>query len=519
MNVIWIITKKEFFEKILDFRVTVSFVIAIALTVISTLVVGADYQFKKAEYDRIVAKAQSELSEVKVFSQYEPKVFYSPSPLSVFSKGIDVPTPISETININWVPHYRGGVSEEANPLMQVYNALDLVTVIRILFSLLIVLLTFDTFSGEKEQGTIKQMLSNPLSRINVLFGKFIGTLMIVGTVVILTFIITLIVLGFSSDIVLTAEEYLRVLLMAIATFIYLSIFVAIGIFVSIKLHHSSTSLTVMLVIWIFVCILQPNLNTYIANKLTKLTTSKDTQATPIDVEAEYARKLEMLQEQNRKLLDDSTKKRYPEGSIDLGGLQIYTPLADADYDILKYTMDQISIYREAAEYAEKSYDRYNSSIINRLERPLYWKRVLEFISPAAFFTHSIAILSRTDYDNVLDVYEQMRRYRKQFIAYLDQKGVFSTNSHFYFTRLSKEQIDREATEFRILQYEKDSASVPWTRFQSPLNVSDAPVFGAQQSGLLADVENSAEKMISAPLFLVILFFWTAQNLRYYDPR
>lgn len=512
------IATKEFLEKILDFRVIISFVVAIGLTIVSVVVIEADYQVKKAEYDQAVAKAQSELRDVKVFSQYQPKVFFTPSPLSIFSKGIDAPAPITETITISWIPYYEP-LATESNPLMQIYSTLDLVTVIRILFSLLVVLLTFDSFSGEKEHGTLKQTLSNPVARIKLLFGKFLGTLMIVGLVVILTFIVTLIVLRLSSDISLSAEDYVRVLLIAISAFIYLAIFAALGIFASIMLRHSATSLVLMLLLWFFVCILQPNLNTYIAGKLTQLTAPKQAPAQQGNLEADYIKKLEKLQDQYRALLDDSTKKRYVEGSIDWGGLQIYTPLADGDYDILEYTMKQIPIYREADDYAKKAYELAMGLRSGSLERPLYWKGMLELLSPAAFFTHSIAVLSRTDYDNVQDFYKHVHRYREEYLTYLDQKGVYSTNAHLFFTRLPKDEINPEATERRLADYVQDSASVPWTRLEPPLNVSDAPVFGAQQSALLTDIGKSAEKLISVPLFLVLIFLWTGRNLKKYDPR
>ena len=48
-TVIWVIAKKEFLQKILDFRVIISFVIAILLTLVVAFVVGQDYQTRNAE--------------------------------------------------------------------------------------------------------------------------------------------------------------------------------------------------------------------------------------------------------------------------------------------------------------------------------------------------------------------------------------------------------------------------------------------------------------------------------------
>ena len=515
---IWTIAQKEFLEKILDFRVILSFAIAIALTIVSTFVIGADYQAKKAAYDQLVVRAQSELGPVRVFSQYHPKVFYAPSPLSVFSKGIDIPAPIAEDIRIDWLPYYFP-VVVEANPLMQIFGTLDLVTVIRLLFSLLIVLLTFDSFSGERESGTLKQTLSNPVGRMNLLFGKFLGTLVIVGVVVILTFVVALLLLGLISDITLAAGDYLRVLMMAVSTFIYLSIFAALGMLGSMRLRHSATSLTVMTVVWFFVCILQPNLNTYTANKINQLTAGKPVPAQAPNADMDFLKRLEGLAARYHAVLSDSTKKRYAEGSIDFGSAQIYTPLADADYDILEYTMQAVPIYRQSAEDAEKMYEFNTGSRERERARLLSWKQMLELISPAAFFTHSIAVLSRTDYDNVQDFYKHVHQYRLQYLTYLDEKGVFSVNAQLFFTRLRKDQIDRASTMRRLAQYEKDSASIPWPRLQPPLDVSDAPIFGGEESSVLTDAGKSAEKLASVPFFLIILFLWAGRTLRRYDPR
>jgi len=514
--VIWTIAKKEFLEKILDARVTISFLIAITLTIVTTFVVGEDYQTKKTAYDQAIAKAEADLKEVKVFSQYKPDLAYSPSPLIVFSRGVDLPSSIVLNIRPDWVPRYEQ-TTVGSNPLMRIFDTLDVATVLRILFALLVILLTYDSFSGEKENGTLQMILSNPVSRVRVLTGKIIGALMIVAVVAVLTFVITLIVLQAVSRIALSSGDYLRAFIILVATLLYLAIFAILGSLASIRLHHSSTSLIVLLFLWFVVAILQPNASTYLASELKTVPRLEDIKPTLDAASESYLAELERLQGQYATILNDRSRQKYIEVQMAWGQTYLYMALADADYEILEYAIKQAQIYRKSVGAADGEWQLYKSLYLDKLDRQLHWKRLIDLISPAALFTHSAAVLSRTDIDNFEDFMKQAREFRNQYIGYLDGKGVFSTNAHLFFSRLTREQIDPAETERRLAQYAKDPSTIAWIRNQPPLDLTDSPRFKTQAYAVLDDVGKAGGTLFLLILYAVVLLALSDWSLRAYD--
>ncbi|MFI5250910.1 MAG: ABC transporter permease [Bacteroidota bacterium] len=520
---IWTIAQKEFLEKILDFRVIISFVIAIGLTIIATIVAGGDYNIKKIEYDKESAQSQSLLNNVKVYSQYHPVVYYRPSPLSVFSKGIDIPTPITVPISIDEVPLYQPRTAG-SNPMMTIFDTLDITMVVQVLFSLLVILLTFDSFSGEREQGTLRLALSNPVARMNLLYGKFIGTIMILGVVVFLTYLITLLSLRFSMGFILTPEYFIRIFGMAFTTLIYLGLFAALGIYCSIKLRSSSTSLALLLFIWFFLTLLQPNLNIYIASELESKQWIFSIRSALNNYTCDAQSDLERLQKDNRNILHDNSKQKYSEGSLMISStgsepIVMFTAVGDADYDILNYTMQQVRLYRGLGSCADKQYDLAKNLYIDHLDKQVGWKRSLDYLSPAGIFAHSIAILSRTDIDNIDEFFSEAQKFRNQYVSYLDGKGVFTKDPQLFFTRLSKDQIDPMATQARFAGYKKDPKLIPMISEQSSLNMKDAPTFRPEESETATDVLKAAQTLWPILFCFVIVFFLSGRSIKTYDPR
>jgi len=520
---IWTIAKKEFLEKILDLRVMISFVIAIVLTVVVTLVAGGDYIAKKAEYDREVARQQALKEKIRVYSQYNPVVFYPPSPLCIFSHGIDIPTPITVEILMYSVPSYSQRTAG-LNPVMSMFDSLDLVSVVRVLFSLLVVLLTFDLFSGEKERGTLRQALSNPIRRGEILHGKFIGTVLVLTAVTGLTFLFAVIMLRLFAGISLSGTEYIRVGMMAFITITYLGLFAALGVLSSILLSRSSVSLAVLLFVWFFVALFQPNLNTYIVSEFDNRDWVQAYLTAKGNGDCRAENELAELQKRRGDIVDDTASHIYGEApgriaTTGYGDFSIRVSVTDADYPILEYTMEQVRLFRGTGDCAEHDYAIYKSYCLDQFDKQLSWKRELDFLSPAALFFHSVSILSQTDVDNIDAFYEEAREYRTMHLAYLDQKGVYSTDPQMYFTRLGRDQLDPLRTAARIELYRKNPALIPWIANLAPLDLRDAPVFAVQGSLLAVDVKKTLLIMIPFFVYLMIIFLICEWSLHSYDPR
>ncbi len=141
---------------------------------------------------------------------------------------------------------------------------IDWVFIIRMIFSLFAIIFTFDAICSERERGTLTLMCSNPISRSSVLLGKYLGacgTLMIPLAVgITLNLLVVLVAGGIAGTVSLQAEHWMRIGLLVLASIVYVSLFIFLGLLVSTVVRKSSSSLLILLSFWVALIIAYPNL-------------------------------------------------------------------------------------------------------------------------------------------------------------------------------------------------------------------------------------------------------------------
>jgi len=503
---IWTIAKKEFFEKILDFRVIISFVIALMLTVVVAFVVGEDYKASKARYDQEVVATENEYRSIRVFGEFSREVIFPPSPLSVFSKGSGLPAPMSVTVSATKVPKFEPKIAA-SNVFLRIYDSLDLVTVFRILFALLVILLTFDSFSGEKESGTLRLVMSTSAGRLQLFFGKVLGAFLVVSAVNLATYALAMLGVQWVSGIAFAGVDYLRASLILCVTVLYMLVFASLGICASLLFRHSSTSLVVSLLVWFLTAIVQPNLNTFLATELFSVPRFKDVEPALVQREEEVDKEIERFEKERQPL----NKTRTSYGSD--------TRITDAEYEVLESAIEKVYIRKKYIEAAEEGWRRYQQVYLEPLRRQAALNFILDLVSPAAQLKRSVPVLSCTDVDNYETFFEKARQYRSQCSEYLNRKGVFSTNAQLYFSRLKKEDINAEATGRRMELYKKDPSTIPWIHQQPPLDLSDAPSYRVTEASVMADTSRIVPNVGLLLLYSVLLGIGAIAALNKYDVR
>jgi ABC-2 type transport system permease protein len=125
--------------------------------------------------------------------------------------------------------------------------------------------ISFDTINGERQTGSMKTLLSYPIFRDKIIYGKYLGGLLVVIMVTSITFLAGIgIFVGFSGF-PLTLDTGLRMGLFFIMSIIYMAIFLGIGLLLSILTPQPSTSLLASMIIWLASLQLIPNIGYAIA--------------------------------------------------------------------------------------------------------------------------------------------------------------------------------------------------------------------------------------------------------------
>ena len=148
---------------------------------------------------------------------------------------------------------HRQGISLEQkgdrNPLL-LRRDIDWAFIIGFLGTLLALLLTHDSIAGEKEGGTLRQTLANPVPRHLLLLGKYAAALLSVSIPVLVGSALALLLMGLAGTIELAAGVWGATLVSLAAGILCLSAAVWLGLFISCRTGNAALALMAGLVVW-----------------------------------------------------------------------------------------------------------------------------------------------------------------------------------------------------------------------------------------------------------------------------
>src|SRR6202049_3891573 len=143
------------------------------------------------------------------------------------------------------------------------------VSFLSFLVPLIAIGLGFDSVNGEHNRRTLSRILSQPIYRDALLFGKFVCWLftLSITLVVLWLLVIGLGLLGLGVP--PNAEEMARALVLLVVTIAYAGFWFALALLFSIVFRSAATAALVSLGLWLFVTILWPLFSPVLANSLT----------------------------------------------------------------------------------------------------------------------------------------------------------------------------------------------------------------------------------------------------------
>jgi ABC-2 type transport system permease protein len=120
---------------------------------------------------------------------------------------------------------------------------------------LLGVAFAFDAVNGERHQGTLPRLLSQPIHRDDVINGKFAAGLAVITIALVATLTV---ISGFGLlrlGIIPALEEVIRLVAWVGVTVLYVALWLAFGTLLSVVIRRAATSALVGFGIWLFVAI------------------------------------------------------------------------------------------------------------------------------------------------------------------------------------------------------------------------------------------------------------------------
>ena len=262
------IVQREIFEYLKSSKFLIGLCLTVVLVGMSTFINIGDYQQRQQDY--LDAKQSLESKGIDV------KIFRKPQILSTLVQGRD--RELGSRMQISYLnlpiqtSGYMGEFASQHHRYVSGFASVDFAFVVRVVLSLMVIFLAYNSISEERAQGTLRLVLAHPLSRGQLLLGKFLGGLFVVLGCLTIATLIAVLVMVLHPAISLDGNLFLRILGMWGISALYLGAFFTLSLMVSTIINRPSVALLILLQIWIVVIVIYPNVSAILSQHLLKLT-------------------------------------------------------------------------------------------------------------------------------------------------------------------------------------------------------------------------------------------------------
>lgn len=403
------IIKKEILETITSPKFVFTFLLCAVLILLSVYTGITTYRTEQKEYSAAVALNKKNLEgqqSYQALAGLGPKINKPPHVLSTIASGVSEAVGRVASVNIAYDPNLVDS-KYESNPVFSVFGALDLTFIVKIVLSLFAILFTYDAIVGEKERGTLKLTLSNRVPRDRLIMGKVIGGYISLLIPLIIPLILSMLILLVYPNVSLTGQDWIRLLLMFLMFFLYLSVFFTLGLLVSARTNKSSTSFLVLLFIWVVFVTIIPKVAVLTASQLNPIPSVHE-------ITAKKDAFLQQIQGGTQKKIMDWAKENAP----------------TASKDAKKYQDDFKKFLEEYQNDVTSQIDANNAA----LERDYQARKVsqerlainISRISPASALMFSTMSLARTGLDDHEQFLASLRAYKPSFTRWANARMMKS---------------------------------------------------------------------------------------------
>jgi ABC-type transport system involved in multi-copper enzyme maturation permease subunit len=224
-----------------------------------------DYRTRLQNYQQALRIYQDETKLVQdVLYKEGAKAFAPPAPLSFLSLGLELVLPnVAETPTgiVDPPVVMRLGNNESRDNLYEFFTGpLDLVFVVAVVMSLMALILTYGAISGEKEQGTLGQILSNSVPRAKIILAKATANGLVIVIPFLLSLLLSLTAVEMQGGLPPAAGAWTSVGLGALVSGLLIGVLFNLGLFVSSLTRQTIPALIALLLAWVFLYGVYPRL-------------------------------------------------------------------------------------------------------------------------------------------------------------------------------------------------------------------------------------------------------------------
>ncbi len=258
---------KETKELLREGRVLISLIIVILLLAVAVFISARQYQnineqykvaqqTERANWDNQGAKNPHSAAHYGTYA-FKPKY-----PLSLLDQGVDKYTGTSIFLEAHARNEAQFSAAADQTGLAR-FGDLTPDFILLFIIPLLIILLGFNTFTKEREMGTLTLLKSQGISSFRWIWGKWLALFTPIFSITFVLFLIAGLVLSNLKD--FGVFNWSTLVTMFLVYMVFYAVFINMVLLISAKAKKSGIALVIGLSVWIIACLVAPKMATNFA--------------------------------------------------------------------------------------------------------------------------------------------------------------------------------------------------------------------------------------------------------------
>ncbi|RKU37344.1 hypothetical protein C6496_09630 [Candidatus Poribacteria bacterium] len=477
MHTLWLIIRREFVSNVLTSRFMIGFIVCLLSTAVAVFVQVDDYEKRLSGYNTAVREAQEEAQEWDLYVHIKPKAHRKPNSLGIFSVGmenfgantvtVELGKPIFEINFPMWeAPTQKRGSD---NPFLAMFLTVDVVFIFKIVLSALAILFAYNTISGEREDGTLKLVLSNAIPRDTVVLGKYLGGMLSLFPIVLVSLIMALLIAVSSPVTAFDGNDIAHIVLIFGVSLLYVSTWYLLGLVLSVWTKEAATTLILSMFIWVILTGVHSNVVTFAVDKFSPRQSKPDFAffQPAFEVWDEFKKERDAYIKQRGYdnwaesiIWEPGTMPSTGSGSMSGGYFLIES------YNVNNISKADTTIFQEILGYQEQLRVAYADKAEEILKKPAEERErnakfadALSRISFSDVYNFAAGVIAGTDRQRYNDFIADSRAYKREIVEYLKDKKAFSSRAWF-----STDKGAAELTDLPVYKHRRLSLSESFSR-------------------------------------------------------
>jgi len=326
-------------------------------------------------------------------AHYGNFAFRKSTPLSVFEFGME--PFFGNAIFLEAHKQNTANFSEAgfSNSMLR-FGEISVAMVLQILLPLLIFFLGFNSVAAERENGTLKLLISQGINWKQLLLGKTIGIASVIMILFVPTILVLVLIWLFLQNFSISVNETLKMILFIGFHFLYLIFFCFIAVLISALSKTSKKALISLIGIWLLFTIILPRVTQAIGAYIFEA---------PSKIQFNSNIEKDILKQGDSHNPNDLHYKAIKDSLLTLYKVDSVQKLP---FNYSGFVMTQ------GEKISSNIYNKHLDTLLHTYQKQNSFSRAMSFLNPYIAMKNLSMALSNTDYDSYIDFQKQAETYR-----------------------------------------------------------------------------------------------------------